>query len=71
MTHYQALNVTCPNCNHEYTTDDMLDCKTDLYALAPNEETAVIECPVCDSQFAVKGGYRPHYSTALAEELLD
>lgn len=48
----------------------MNECQTDLWELAPNEETADLKCPVCDLQFWVKGSYRPEYTTAFAEELL-
>ncbi len=68
--HYKTVAVICPHCDHEYTSDDMLECKTDLYGLAPAEESAEIQCPVCDRTFAVKGGYRPQYTTAIVPELL-
>jgi hypothetical protein len=48
----------------------MMECKTDLWAIAPKEEIALLECPVCDKEFWVAGGYMPHYTTAIAEELL-
>lgn len=42
----------------------------DLFALAPNEEIAHLQCPSCDMPFVVLGGYKPQYSTAFAEEEL-
>lgn len=70
MTHYAKSAVTCPHCDHEYTSDEMNECQTDLWALAPREEIVDLECPVCDKEFFVKGGYRPEYTTVIAEELL-
>lgn len=43
-------------------------CDADLFALAPSEDRAVIECPACDKQYWVQGGYRPQYTSAFAEE---
>lgn len=72
---FRTPHPTCPHCGHEMDTDEMLygkpTCEEDLFALAPNEGTAVIECPSCDKQYWVKGGYRPHYSSAFSEEELD
>lgn len=68
--HYEKNVVTCPHCDHEYTPDEMSDCQTDLWALAPREEVTDLQCPVCDESFFVKGSYRPQYTTAFAEELL-
>lgn len=68
--HYKTLVVTCPHCDHEYTSDEMNECHTDLWALAPNENTVDVQCPVCDLSFWVKGSYRPEYTTAFAEEML-
>lgn len=69
-SHYKQQGVCCPHCDHTFNKDEMLACAVDLFALAPNEETACVECPVCDGEFWVKGSYRPEYSTAFAEELL-
>lgn len=66
--HYKKKAVTCPHCDYEYGHDEMNECQADLWALAPLEETTNLECPVCDKSFVVKGGYRPHYTTAFAEE---
>lgn len=68
--HSKKPSVICPHCDHEFTTDEMIECTEDLFALAPNEETTSLQCPACDSDFFVKGGYTPFYSTAFAEELL-
>jgi len=43
---------------------------TDLWALAPQEGRAVIECPGCDKEYWVKGGYQAHYTSAFSEEEL-
>lgn len=69
-THYGKSAVTCPHCDHVYSLDEMNECQTDLWALASREETVDLECPVCDQVFFVRGGYQPHYTTAIAEELL-
>jgi uncharacterized protein with PIN domain len=70
IVHYKKLWVNCPHCNHEFDDDDMNSATTDLWALAPTEERAVIQCPVCDLEFWVKGSYRPVYSSAFSEEEL-
>ena len=70
-TYYKKPNVICPHCDHQYTADEMNEESTvDLWALAPNEEIADLQCPVCDLNFWVKGTYTPLYSTAFAEEML-
>jgi hypothetical protein len=58
----------CPGCGYTLTTDDMLDSKHDLFALAPNETREAIKCPSCDAEFWVQGGYQPHYTSSFAEE---
>lgn len=60
----------CPHCGHEYTHDEISDCPTDIYGIAHSEDTAIIECPVCDTEFWVKGNWVPKFSTAVAKELL-
>ena len=61
----------CPHCGHVYTTDDILQNDlVDIYGIAHAEGLAVIECPSCDQEFWVKGGYKPHFATAVSEELL-
>lgn len=63
---------TCPHCGHMMDADEMSygrpTCDTDLWALAPGEDRAVIECPACDKQYWVQGGYQPHYTSAFSEE---
>lgn len=66
--HHQTQRPTCPHCNHELTADEMTEADTDLFALAPTEETAAITCPICDKDYWVKGGYTPHYTSAFVEE---
>lgn len=65
----------CPHCGHAMDTDEMLygkpTCDEDIFALAPDEGRTAIECPACDQQFAVQGGYTPHYTTAFSEEELE
>ena len=71
---FETPAPTCPHCGHELDTDEMLyskpTCDEDLFALAPNEGRAVIECPRCDQQYWVSGGYKPHYTSAFSEEEL-
>jgi predicted nucleic acid-binding Zn-ribbon protein len=66
---FQTPHPTCPHCGHELDDDEMLygkpTCDEDLYALAPNEGSAVVQRPRCDQEYAVKGGYRPHYTSAF------
>ena len=70
-----TLSPTCPHCGHEMDSDEMNygkpTCDEDLWALAPNEGRAVIECPACDQQYWVQGGYRPQYTSAFSEDELD
>jgi len=69
---FQTPRPKCPHCGYEMNTDDMLDsdCEEDLFALAPNEESAAVTCPQCDKEYAVQGGYRPHYTSAFSLEEL-
>ena len=61
----------CPHCGHVYTTDDILqDDLVDIYGIAHCEGIAAIECPICDQEFVIKGGWKPTFSSAFAEELL-
>lgn len=70
--HHQTPTPICPHCGHEFSHDDMeQEDAADLFALAPQEETTDIQCPICDQAFVVKGGYTPHYTTAFVEEQLD
>ena len=66
----KTASPVCPHCGHVYTHDEMVDCEVDIYGIAQSEDTDVIECPVCDKEFWVKGGWTPKFSTAIAEELL-
>lgn len=75
MTCYlQQPTPTCPHCGHAMDIEEMQygppTCSEGLFVLAPNEDTAAITCPACDLEYWVKGGYQPHYTSALAEELL-
>ena len=66
-----STSPTCPHCGHEMDTEDMQsETSVDLFALAPREESAAIQCPACDLEFWVKGGYIPQYETAFSEEEL-
>lgn len=73
-SHFQQPTPTCPHCDHAMDTDEMQygspTCSEDLFGLASDEGSAAITCPACDQEYWVKGGYRPHYTSALAEELL-
>ena len=69
-THEKPFPV-CPNCGHIFVTDEMFGHDVDMFALAPNEDSTCIDCPVCDKEFAVRGGYNPHYTSAFTEDELD
>jgi len=45
------------------TTEQMLAHEEDLFAIAPNEAQANIECPACDALYVVQGGYVPQYTS--------
>jgi uncharacterized C2H2 Zn-finger protein len=70
--HYKTPTPICPHCGHVMDTDEMSygapTCDADLFALAPNEDQAVIKCPSCDAEFWVQGGYTPHYTSAFSWE---
>lgn len=60
---------TCPHCGHELNDEEMgFASQDDLWRLAIEDGAAVVECPICDQEYWVKGGYKPHYTSALAEE---
>ena len=59
--------IVCPHCRHAMTDDEMHNDPTDLYALAPNEDEADVECPACSSHFIVEGRYVPVYETRKPE----
>jgi endogenous inhibitor of DNA gyrase (YacG/DUF329 family) len=67
---HQTPYPTCPNCGHQLNDDEMQygkpTCEDDLYGLAPTEGTTTIECPRCDKEYAVQGGYRPYYTSAFS-----
>ena len=56
--------IKCPHCEYELNEDDFQESEIDLWALAPREKEAEINCPSCDKSFIVKGGYLPTYETA-------
>ena len=61
-------SIYCPYCEHELTDDEMYSNEVDLYALAPNEEDAAIDCPNCSEKFTVHGSYKPVYETLPYED---
>ena len=63
-----TMEITCPHCNHVMTDDEMYNDPTDLYAIAPHEAEAEVECPSCDSYFIVQGSYIPQYETRKPDE---
>lgn len=65
---YQTILPVCPHCGHEFDADDMNNCDQDLWSLAPDEGRASIECPSCEKEFHIQGGYRPQYTTAISED---
>lgn len=68
---HEQIRPVCPHCGYMIDELDMPDIADfDIYALAPEEDTNVIECPQCDKEYWVRGGYNPHYTTAFAEEQL-
>lgn len=70
MAHIEKAAIICPHCNYAYDLDDMSSCDEDLFAIAPNEAEAKLECIQCEQEFIVQGGYKPFYSTAFASEEL-
>ena len=70
-TQYNEGAPQCPSCSYAMTSDDMLNqSEANLFDIAPNEDRAAVKCPSCDIEYWVQGGYRPTYTTALAEEEL-
>lgn len=59
---------TCPHCGHALDDDEMQTQPADLWALAPNEARECIECPRCDKEYWVQGGYVPTYTSAFVED---
>lgn len=70
--HDEKPSPTCPGCDHEMDTDEMLSAygcsESDLFALAPEEGMAVIKCPRCDIEYHCRGGYHPHYTSSFCED---
>lgn len=67
---YQRPHPTCPHCGHEMDHDEMSGHDADLYAAAPNEERVAVQCPRCDQEYWIQGGYKPTYTSAFSEEEL-
>jgi hypothetical protein len=70
---FERPSPTCPHCGYAMATDDMVDHTInhdDLFELAPNEGIAAVTCPQCGKEYAVQGGYRPHYTSAVSEDEL-
>jgi hypothetical protein len=67
----RTIYPTCPHCAHMLNADEMSCSGSDLWAIAPDEDSAVVECPICDKEYWVKGGYTPHYTSAFSEEELE
>ena len=67
---WQQDTVVCPHCKHRYTSDELNEScgDVDIWEVAHGEDTAELECPVCDQHFWVQGTYLPRWSTAFAEE---
>lgn len=68
--HYREAAIFCPHCDYAFTNDDMVDSKTDLFALAPSEGETDLKCLSCGLEFWVRGDYQPQYTTAFSEEEL-
>lgn len=67
---FEVSAPTCPHCAHEMSNDEMLAQDGNLFALAPNEGRAEVTCPSpsCGKTYWLKGGYRPHYTSAFTED---
>ena len=59
--------IVCPYCEHVMTDGEMYNDPTDLYAIAPDEGQADVECQACSAYFVVEGGYIPVYETRKPE----
>lgn len=70
---FQTDYPKCPHCGYELDPDDMNSqfSEVDLWALAPREESATVQCPQCDKEYAVRGGYRAHYTSTFTMDELD
>jgi uncharacterized C2H2 Zn-finger protein len=60
--------VTCPHCDHEFTSDDMCSAAEDLWAIAPDEGETECTCPSCDKEFFVRGSYIPVWTSYKTED---
>jgi len=63
-----SKRVNCPHCHYVLDDDDMHRQDIDLWALAPREETADIDCPICGEHFYISASYTPDYQTFLTED---
>lgn len=63
-----STKVNCPHCHYSLDDDDMHYQDVDLWALAPREENADINCPRCGEHFVVSGSYTPEYKTFRTED---
>lgn len=61
-------NIICPHCQYPLDDDDMMQADCDLWAIAPNQEDAEVDCPSCKQRFWVRGGYKPEYEMFKTEE---
>jgi len=50
------------------TDNEMLEHEDDLFAIAPNEECADIECPACEIIYVCQGCYSPSYTSAFDQD---
>lgn len=66
MSHdiFQQPTPVCPHCGHALDTDEMLECREDLFALAPAEGETEVTCPVCDLEYAILACNSPATLTA-------
>lgn len=71
-TTYRTPTPVCPHCGYAMDHEDMNSCESSEYLpdIAPTEQTASAQCPICEANFWIRGGYTPHYTTAFAEEEL-
>ncbi len=67
---HRTPTPTCPHCGYAMTHEDMITSEHDLFGLAPLEDEATLQCPGCDLEYVVQGGYRPHYTSVFCEEQL-
>lgn len=67
---FRRPHPTCPYCGHKQNHDEMVECVTDLFRLVIEEDRTVVQCPGCDQEYWVLGGYAPNYTSAFSEEEL-